>query len=520
MAPNDKGSSVLRSIASSWLGLGVGIGIAFVLSPFVVNRLGAAWYGVWAVAAQFTGYLYLLDFGVRESVVRYTSKYVARSQGLQLNRVLTAAVLLYAPAAFLALAATSLFVWRVPYWFSLEPHYWRDTRLAVGFAGATIAQTFLLNVFTGIILGLRRWDLANVMGIAAHVGRAGLIVFFLLRGHGIVAVAAIQACVALASGIANMVVALVLLHRQGMTFRLVTLSRRRFSRLTTKIFGYGFFVVVNNIGEKVIHATDAMVVGLFLPIASVAYYAIAGSLIGYARALLGATTQVFSPLASHFHAVRQQRELHDAFLLGVTITVLTAAPIAGGFIVLGREFVGLWMGSEFAYPSSQVLSSLAIALAVGSPQFVISSVLYGISRHRLIAVLRAAEAAANLALSLWLVHIFGLIGVALGTVLPHVTIVVFVLPYFACRAVGVSLRAYYFVAYIRPAIALAPFLLAAVWFHHLLPATSLLMFFLKTATLLVVVYLPSAFGLGLNADQRRTITSRLRATSLARRLPW
>ena len=78
MIGSGRESTLLRSLASSWLGLAVGIVVSFFLSPFVVNKLGSTWYGVWAVASQFVGYLYLMDFGVRESVVRYTSKYAAR----------------------------------------------------------------------------------------------------------------------------------------------------------------------------------------------------------------------------------------------------------------------------------------------------------------------------------------------------------------------------------------------------------------------------------------------------------
>jgi hypothetical protein len=59
-------------LASSWLALASSVIVSFLLSPFVVNELGAAWYGVWGIAGQLTGSLYLLDLGVRESIIRYT----------------------------------------------------------------------------------------------------------------------------------------------------------------------------------------------------------------------------------------------------------------------------------------------------------------------------------------------------------------------------------------------------------------------------------------------------------------
>ncbi len=497
----------MRALASSWLGLAAGLGIAFFLSPFVVGKLGAAWYGVWAVAAQFTGYLYLLDFGVRESVIRYTSKYAARRQAQQLNRVITASLLIYTPITIAAGAGVALFVWGVPHWFNLEPRYWSDTRHAIFFTGLTIVQTFVFNVFAGVVTGLRRWDIGSAMGVVTNLLRAALLVSFLNAGYGIVAVAAIQFAVALAAGIATTVVALTLLRRNGMAFRPVALGFRRFRRMSKCIFGYGAYVIVNNVGEKLIGATDAIIVGIYLPIAAVAHFAIAGSLVGYLKAILGATAQVFNPLASHLHTVRQGEELRRALLLGVVINVLISLPIATAFVLLGQQFIALWMGQEFSVPSAPVLAVLAVTAVVTAPQSVVSSVLYGISRHRTIALLRITEAVFNLGLSVAFVKWFGLVGVALGTAIPSAVIVLFVLPAQVCAILGIKLSVYYERAYLRPMASVLPFALGAYWLRtRALPES--LPGFLSSVAVLTVLYVPCAFLLSFNASERDLVLRR------------
>lgn len=502
-----RGPSLLKSLASSWLGLFAGIGIAFFLSPFVVNKLGAAWYGVWAVAGQFTGYLYLLDFGVRESVIRYTSKYAARRQPAQLNRVLTSALLIYGGITVLALIAVGICIWGVPHWFDLAPEYWRDTRLALFFTGLTIAQTFVFNVFAGVVTGLRRWDIGNAMGVLINLGRAALLVVFLNAGHGIVAVAAIQFLVALIGGVATTVVAFVLLRRHGLAFRWQQLGLRRFRATSRRIFSYGMYVIINNVGEKIIGATDAIVVGLFLPIAAVAHYAVAGSLIAYLKSILGATAQVFNPLASHLHTIREGDELRRAVLLGVAMNALITLPVATAFILLGDQFIGLWMGSEFAGPSGEVLAVLGGAAILAAPQYVVSSVLYGISRHRTIALLRVTEAAANLVLSIAFVKWVGLVGVALGTAVPSAVIVVGVLPLIVCPMLRIDLGDYYDRAYLRPLLAIVPFAAGAYWVRTMALPHSLPAFFAAVAVL-TVLYIPCAFGLGLVASERALVLRR------------
>jgi O-antigen/teichoic acid export membrane protein len=503
-----RGSSLLRSLASNWLGLATGVLVSFFLSPFVVNKLGAAWYGVWAATAQFVGYLYLMDFGVRESVIRYTSKYVARGNARSLNHVLSASLIIYAAITLLALLATGAAAWGLPYWFSLEPEFWRDARIAMLFTGLTIAQTFFFNVFNGVVIGLKRWEITNAVGIALNLVRAGLIVFFLMRGHGIVAVAAVGFGTALVGGLVNVFLAARLLKEAGLPFRFRLLAPRHLVALGRRILGYGFYVIVNNVGEKIINATDAIVVGIFLPIQSVAYYAIAGSLIGYLRALLGSSAYIFNPLASELHTLRQPEKVTAAFFLGVKICTLVTLPVAASFVVMGERFIQLWMGREFAGPSSEVLTVLAVAVFLAAPQYMFSSVLYGMSRHRIIALLRLGEAVANLVLSIVLVQTLGLVGVALGTAIPSAIMVVIVLPMIAGKVVGATLPRFYSQAYIRPLLAIAPFVAAAYWVEIAHPAQGLIGFFLRILGLLAL-YVPCAFAIVLDAKERRLIWNRI-----------
>jgi len=269
-------------------------------------------------------------------------------------------------------------------------------------------------------------------------------------------------------------------------------------------------VIVNNVGEKIITATDAIVVGIFLPIQAVGYYAIGGSLIGYLRALLGSSAQIFNPLASEFHSLRQGTQLTAAFFLGVKICAVITAPIVVTFVVLGREFIGLWMGAEFAGPSSEVLAVLAVAVFLAAPQYVFSSVLYGMSRHRIIALMRLAEAAANLVLSIVLVQAIGLVGVALGTAIPSAFMVVVVLPAIAARLVGTTPLEIYKQAYLRPLVAVTPFAIGAYWLRNAYPANGLAQFFAQVS-LLLLVYAPCAFAVVLNAGERKLVLQPLRA---------
>ncbi len=104
--------------------------------------------------------------------------------------------------------------------------------------------------------------------------------------------------------------------------------------------------------------------------------------------------------------------------------------------VLAEPFIRWWIGPSFdeAVPIVAVLSLAGVATIIHWPA---GLVLQGMARHRLLAASSVASGIANLALSVVLVQHVGIVGVALGTLVPTVLEAFgFVLPYSA-RVVGV-----------------------------------------------------------------------------------
>jgi O-antigen/teichoic acid export membrane protein len=97
--------------------------------------------------------------------------------------------------------------------------------------------------------------------------------------------------------------------------------------------------------------------------------------------------------------------------------------------------IAAWVGPGFssAVPVAMLLAC-AVAARVGTATAM--TVLKGAGRHRLLATLNLATALANLTLSLVLVRRFGIVGVAVGTVVPVAATAMFVAFPAGCRRVG------------------------------------------------------------------------------------
>lgn len=501
-------SRVFKNITSNWLALLINIVVSFFLAPFVVNHLGAEMYGIWAVAMQFTGYIYLMDFGVRDSLIRYTAKYRATGNDLALRRILSVAILIYLPVFLAAMLVTAGIAYGLPKWSSIQGELADDARITVFLVGASIASTFLFNIYTGLLQGLQRFDVANGIHVIIGLLRAATIVVVLKSGGGVVEMAWIQFGFTVVSGVACYFAAGVLMKRVGLSLRPVRVTGRKLRALLRLVSGYSVYVFINNIGQKLAFATDALVISLFMPIASVTYYAIAGNLISYLHALVSATAQVFNPVASQYAAHKDREGLRMLMLRSTRLSLTIGLPVACTYVMLGDIFIGLWMGEQFVEQASMVLLILGLTQILSFPHHSIASILYGIGRHRTLAFLRMGEGIINLALSMILVQSMGLMGVALGTAIPHTVIFGIILPMYACSMLGITWWKYITSSLAGPLLNAVPFMLAAWVVHEHVAPTGLASFFAIVAVL-CLIYMITGYGLCLSAEERLMVRMRL-----------
>ena len=501
MSMKDK---IIRNVFSNWANLVVNIGISFFLAPFIVHQLGNAYYGIWVIMMQFTGYLYLLDFGVRESIIRYVSKHEAVGDAGELNEVLSSGILLYSGIGLLCLVITGVLAWLFPSIFNVNAGDVGVAQIVVIISGITIAQMLVFNVFSGILMGLQRYDIFNKIGIIFAFIRLALILVFLNMGYSLIALALIQLAVGLGNNLVIYLYSRKLLAQHNIPFRYTHSSWQQRLPVLKKLYNYSVHVLVNNLGQKAIFYTDALVIGIFLSASAVTFYAIAGNLIEYLRRLIILANTVLNPVASEMESRQQMTDINDLLIQGSRFSFLLALPICITYITMGREFIGLWMGSEYSAMSGDVLLVLTVTVLLAVPHNTISSILYGISKHKLIARLRIVEATCNLGLSLVLVNYLGIVGVALGTAIPQLVIMALLLPLLASRDLDLSLGRYWLQVYLLPLIAALPFALLAYFVNTELPAQSLAVFFIQVF-LMLPVYVLSVVIICFKREERATL---------------
>jgi O-antigen/teichoic acid export membrane protein len=256
----------------------------------------------------------------------------------------------------------------------------------------------------------------------------------------------------------------------------------------------------------VIYFADNLVVGAFVSAQAVTLFAIGGRLIDYHRQFTSAMAQTLMPVASGFGARGESSQLRRLLIQGTRVALIVAWPIEIVLFVRGATFIGLWIGEEYAGPSSAVLRILLLSNFFVACNSVSANICFGLGRHKPFALWQGGEAAANLLLSVLLVGQLGINGVAWGTTLPSLLTNGIVWPIYICRILEQRPWSYIWQAWLRTGMALLPFLAGTVYAEWYWEATSLLGFVAQVVVLLPLI--PVGLVISFWGEARRQLADR------------
>jgi O-antigen/teichoic acid export membrane protein len=453
--------AIFKNVGSSWSALGLNILIGLFLSPYILHHLGDDAYGLWVLIFSITGYYGLFDLGIRSSIVRYVANYSAVGKSEELNRLINTALFAYSGIGAVVLLITIVASFYVSSLFRISGTSSHVARWLFLMVGSAVALGFPLGVFGGILEGLQRFYVLNLNSVISILVRAWLIVFALRHGRGLLTVALITVSLPLLTGLVN---AITVLRILALRFGLKHLNRESFSRMAS-YSGTTFILIV---AFQLRFKTDAMVIGRFLSSAAITYFTIGSRLVDYAGEVVGGLAQMFVPMSSQSDATGDLSGLRKIFVAGNRACALIIFPMAAILIILGKSVIEAWVGPQYIAASYPVLLVLIVPSTLMLAQGASSRIMYGMAKHKPLAVVTLLEGGVNLLLSILLVRRFGIMGVAMGTAIPLACTTLFFLPQHLCRVLKLGIGIYLRQAFMLPLILCGPLvavlLLMRRWF--------------------------------------------------------
>ncbi|MGH9342627.1 MAG: lipopolysaccharide biosynthesis protein [Terriglobia bacterium] len=483
-----------RSIVSNWFGLLVLAASTALLTPIMVHHLGAVDYGIWVLASSILDYYGLLDLGMRSAMFRYVSLFRGEAQREEVDRTFSSALLLVIGTAVVIGLLSIGLAWLLPPYIHVKGATPQIYGWLLFLLGTSIAVMFPTRMLATYISAHNRWDLYNAAGIANIVTRATILIVVLELGYGLLAVAVATLVVAFVS-LGQHIIFLFIADPQAQAqFRLVSLRRIR------DLFAFSMRSLLISLGDYFRFYSDSVVIAYVLGVGFITPFNIAARLIECFKSVVIAAGGPVLGAMTELDGERRQKALQALLLRSTRLLALLS--ILGGVLLLAddRILLRLWVGEHLVWAYS-VVAVLAFGYMIGLTQHAALLIVISKGQHGPLGWWTIGEGIANIALSLVWGRWYGLIGIAMGTIVPMLVVKVFIQLRYALQAAEMTLWEYLRCGLARPLLVGVLFFVAA----DTIPVRTEMTFALFTGIVLVQVigFFAITWPLGLTRTERQ-----------------
>lgn len=388
---------------------------SLVAVPIYLHFLGKEEYGLWLAILSVLMPLSLMGMGFPTVSQNMLAEAKASDRADDMNRIITTsfAFLSFAAVAACLLALVGLNLGVIRHLLKTSPEIGGVIVPVLLIALAGFAFNQPLQVFRLALRAFERVDFEQYGVAVLSVVNILLMTLVLSSGRGIVGVSVVFALVQFGGGIVFFAV----LTRK---FPQMRLSPRYFSWTLLRDMaspGFGFFVL--SVSGVLIWGIDNLVISGVMGVAFLASFATAARLTTSLQGLVAIPFGTSGPTITALRAEGNDNALRRLFVFSTKLALSASILFTVELACFGRSFIALWAGRSVLPDRSTFLVLVAILAAnvLMQPSY---ALIIATTRHQRYMRFVVCEAAANLALSWWWAHKWGVLGVALGTLAPHV----------------------------------------------------------------------------------------------------
>jgi O-antigen/teichoic acid export membrane protein len=400
---------IIRNTKFNALGRVWDIGIHLFLTPYIILRIGADRYGVFAIVSVLTGYFTLIDLGVGDSFLKYFSEYLAKNDNRRINEVANTGFVFYSLIGCFILAIVFPLTGKFLDFFSIESAMYLESLFAIRMGFIILVFSSVFGVFSYLLLGLQRMDVTNGISIALSVPHIIGAIIFLEMGFGLKGLMINNAISAFLIGFANFVFSKKLC--EGLSFNPVRFYARS---MLLRLIRFGYKLKVMHFAHLIIRSLDKLLIGHFLTIGLVTYYHL-GSTIAYkAQTLPYIITSALLPAFGEIYFKKGKEKLIEGYLRGSKYMAILVAPFFIFIIASARNLLTLWMGPGYE-TSVFILRILSVGFLAYCLTWVTKPVLKTMEKHIYQMYADIIIVILNVVFSTILILKYGIKGVVFGT---------------------------------------------------------------------------------------------------------
>lgn len=391
----------------SYLAIAFNVVSVLLYAPLLIQGLGNSDYAVYTLVYSFLNY-FVIDFGIGSSVARFITEFRYNKNEKYSEQQLLAVV--FKVFFLLTLCVGIFLVGLYPFldkiFKGLTAAELIQLRKVYGIAVVYTLAMFIATPLESIFVANEFFAVFKLCKLLQKMGTILLTVIFLFMSKGLVWVMMAGAV----SGVVTVVSEIFyLMHKDA-----IKIDWRYWDGcLLKKVLGFSLWMAVVTFAQRLIIPITPTILGIVSSSLEISIFSIATHLEGYVFMFAAALNGLFLPKVSRLVNSGQRKELNSLQVKMGRIQLFIIGTLLSGATVFGKEFIVLWVGSEYI-KAYYVFLLISLSDIVYLTQEIASTTLTVIGEVRYRAIVYVVGAALSITLSFLLASHFGAIGSAVA----------------------------------------------------------------------------------------------------------
>lgn len=318
--------------------------VGLLYTPYMLRMMGQGEYGLYALVASVISYLTILDLGLGNAVIRYTSKFRAEGKQTEQYEMFGMFFILYLVIGLIALLAGSGLYMNIDTLFgnTMTASELGKARVMMILLIFNVAFTFPMSIFGSVITAYERFVFPRVLNITRIILNTVVMICLLQLGYKAVAMVVVHTVFNVFTLLLNCIYC-----KRNLGIKLY-FGKFKWGFLK-EIAIYSFWIFLNVIMDKIYWNSGQFVLGAMVGTVAVAVFAVAIQLQHMYMTLATAITGVLLPKVTGMVVkTNNDKEISNLFIRVGRIQYIAIGFILSGFFVFGKPFIHLWAGDGYS----------------------------------------------------------------------------------------------------------------------------------------------------------------------------
>ena len=394
---------IKRGALISYVAIFINIAAGLLYTPWMIKQIGRADYGLYILMTSVLTY-FVVDYGLSQSVTRLLAKYNSAGDTTNIDNLLGVTAKFYLMLDVLVVIALIIFYFFIDNIFAeLTPTELIKFKQIYGIAAFFSILSFPLLYVGGIYYAFGLFIQVKVFDLVSKLGSVFLTVAALSFGYGLTVLVLVYAITPFLINISKVVY----LKHKGY----FNINWKFWDNIVLKgILNTSVWLLIILIGELLLKNIAPAILGTFSGTEEIAVFSIANTLDSYILVFAAALNGLFLPKISLYLNQNNREQLVENLMIKVgRFQVLLVGFITLALILVGKDFIQLWVGDNFA-KSYYVLSLLIIPTFLFSTLQLGTTYMLAINKLKYQAYIYLLAAIFNVVLAIIFTPEYGAIG--------------------------------------------------------------------------------------------------------------